>query len=102
MQQANVKYPILDAPLTELGRSQTVALGQALKREAAAGMPVPEQWFSSPMRRSAETAAISWGWLFGDDGEVLSETTQGARSHGVPALVIEVGSFTLNCRYMGG
>ena len=81
-----ITHPILDPSLTPLGRSQAADLATALQREAKKGMPLPEKWFVSPLRRTGETCGIEWGWVL-DDG------TPGERgmSHGVPAIVIEVG-----------
>ncbi|WVQ71032.1 hypothetical protein IAR50_000557 [Cryptococcus sp. DSM 104548] len=79
---AHVLYPILDPNLTPLGREQAAALRHALQREAGRGMPVPEKWFVSPLKRAGETCGIEWGWLFGDP-EVAG------KGHGVQASVLE-------------
>ncbi|WVQ85307.1 hypothetical protein IAT38_007472 [Cryptococcus sp. DSM 104549] len=75
-----IMYPILDPELTAIGRGQASTLGEALQRESGRGMPLPEKWFVSPLRRTGETCGLEWGWLFGEHDEM---------SHGVPAIVVE-------------
>lgn len=70
-----MNYPVLDPLLTPLGESQAVSLGEAFQREHQRGMPVPERWFVSPLRRCGQTVELEWGWLLPE---------------GVPAVVIEV------------
>ncbi|ODO11794.1 hypothetical protein I350_00578 [Cryptococcus amylolentus CBS 6273] len=79
---AHVLYPILDPDLTPLGREQAAALGHALRREAGRGMPLPERYFVSPLKRAGETCGIEWGWVFG-------EPDDGGKGHGVKATVLE-------------
>ncbi|WVQ86171.1 hypothetical protein IAT38_008339 [Cryptococcus sp. DSM 104549] len=73
-------YHIHDAELTDLGRQQASELGKALQREVEQGMPVPEKFFVSPLKRTGETCGLEWGWLFGDKKD---------KGHGVAAVVIE-------------
>ncbi|RSH92601.1 hypothetical protein EHS25_008046 [Saitozyma podzolica] len=80
--EAQIKYPILDPALTPLGRSQAAAVSQALQREIGRGMPKPQKWFTSPLLRPGETVGIEWGWMFGG-------VTEGDRGGGVPAVVVE-------------
>ncbi|OWZ63143.1 hypothetical protein AYX14_03698 [Cryptococcus neoformans] len=77
-----ILHPILDPDLTDLGRSQAAALSYALQREITRGMPLPNKWYVSPMKRAGETCGIEWGWLF-------EENKGKGKSHGVPATVIE-------------
>ncbi|OWZ54516.1 hypothetical protein J007_01810 [Cryptococcus neoformans] len=79
---AQILHPILDPDLTDLGRSQAAALSYALQREFKRGMPLPNKWYVSPMKRAGETCGIEWGWLF-------EENKGKGKSQGVPATVIE-------------
>ncbi|WVQ97168.1 hypothetical protein IAU59_004278 [Kwoniella sp. CBS 9459] len=81
-ERGQIDYPILDPDLTLLGRSQAFQTRKAIQREAGRGMPIPEIWFTSPLRRAGETCGIEWGWLFG-------KAWKGGQGHGVPAIVIE-------------
>ena len=81
-------HPILDPLLTDLGREQAAHLASALQIEAARGMPLPDLWFTSPLKRTGETCGIEWGWRFpGKAGE----ENHGDLGHAVPAVAIEVG-----------
>ncbi len=75
--QANKRFPIVDPVLTDLGREQARTLGKAFERELARGMPVPQQFFVSPLRRCGETLENEWGGCKGNEG-------------GIPAIVVEV------------
>ncbi|WWD18048.1 hypothetical protein CI109_102495 [Kwoniella shandongensis] len=86
---------LLDPYLTVLGRSQAAATASAVQREAKRGMPLPEKWFVSPLKRAGETCGIEWGWLFGDDTsksggvDAAAAAAGGDLGHGVPASVVE-------------
>ncbi|OCF33251.1 hypothetical protein I317_03686 [Kwoniella heveanensis CBS 569] len=80
--QGQILYPILDPDLTPLGRSQAYQTRKAIQREVKRGMPVPEKWYTSPLRRAGETCGIEWGWLF-------DRAWKGGQGHGVPATVVE-------------
>lgn len=49
-----------DPLLTPLGEEQAKANNVGWKRELKAGVPLPQQLYSSPMRRSASTLEITW------------------------------------------
>ncbi|ORY82331.1 histidine phosphatase superfamily [Leucosporidium creatinivorum] len=49
-----------DATLTDLGVTQALAAKAAFTTQAAAGMPLPQVLYSSPMRRAAATLQLSW------------------------------------------
>ncbi|ODO07313.1 hypothetical protein L198_00892 [Cryptococcus wingfieldii CBS 7118] len=49
--KARVNCPIVDPHLSSLGRDQATALRHALQRETPRGMPLPERWFVSPLKR---------------------------------------------------
>ncbi|KAK8865772.1 hypothetical protein IAR55_000919 [Kwoniella newhampshirensis] len=78
-----------DPDLTALGRSQAAATSSALQREASRGMPLPQRWFVSPLKRAGETCGIEWGWLFGDVSGAEGGAGNGGKGHGVPARVVE-------------
>lgn len=67
----------------------------ALQREAKDGLPLPERWYVSPMRRPMETVGIQWGWLY-DDGYEYGERDEGPSykviDHRLPARAIEVSA----------
>ena len=85
-QQVHKAHGITDPLLTDLGRTQATSLAIALQRETSRGMPMPEKWFVSPLKRCGETCGLEWGWAF--------QTTTGGASkdmgHGVKATVVEV------------
>jgi hypothetical protein len=85
-QQVHKAHGITDPLLTDLGRTQATSLAIALQREISRGMPMPEKWFVSPLKRCGETCGLEWGWAF--------QTTTGGASkdmgHGVKATVVEV------------
>ncbi|WVW82183.1 hypothetical protein I302_104189 [Kwoniella bestiolae CBS 10118] len=89
-EMGQMQHPILDPDLTPLGRSQAYQTRLALERECKRGMPLPERWFVSPLKRAGETCGIEWGWLFADDytSDGLKEW-KGGKGHGVDATVIE-------------
>ncbi|WVF70812.1 hypothetical protein IAT40_005606 [Kwoniella sp. CBS 6097] len=118
-ENGQILYPILDPDLTLLGRSQAYQTRKAIQREVGRGMPVPEKWYTSPLRRAGETCGIEWGWLFGDNTDQQQQQQQqggkgdnqiggegesegedaagypegrewkGGQGHGVPATVVE-------------
>lgn len=49
-----------DATLTDLGVTQALAAKAAFTTQAAAGMPLPQVLYSSPMRRAAATLQLEW------------------------------------------
>jgi broad specificity phosphatase PhoE len=52
-----------DAHLTDLGRSQALAVNKLWKQQLAHGIPVPERWYVSPLTRTIETADLTFGGL---------------------------------------
>ncbi|WRT64041.1 uncharacterized protein IL334_000968 [Kwoniella shivajii] len=85
-------YPILDPNLTALGRSQAFQTRSSLKREYEKGMPLPQKWFVSPLKRAGETCGIEWGWLFHDNLNQMQDGQgrwDAGKCHNVPAEVIE-------------
>jgi len=52
---------IHDAVLTDRGRQQAKRLASAFSREAREGIPLPEVWFTCPLKRTEETCGIEWG-----------------------------------------
>ncbi|WVQ81939.1 hypothetical protein IAT38_004066 [Cryptococcus sp. DSM 104549] len=89
----HVLHPIPDPSLTPLGRSQASAIAATLQREVARGMPLPEKWFVSPLKRVGETCGIEWGWAFGNGEETVGKSEEGEngehkdRGRGVPGVV---------------
>jgi broad specificity phosphatase PhoE len=49
-----------DAQLTPLGISQAQNASSAWKTQSAAGAPLPESFYSSPLTRSSDTLNITW------------------------------------------
>lgn len=49
-----------DATLTDLGVQQALAAKSAFTTQAAAGLPLPQSLYSSPMRRAASTLQLTW------------------------------------------
>jgi len=86
-----------DASLAPSGISEALEVSSALKREVRKGMPVPEKFFVSSLKRTGETCGLEWGWLFGSG--VSDETGKGGwvegedRGCGISATVIEVSFF---------
>ncbi|KAK4685821.1 hypothetical protein P7C73_g4318, partial [Tremellales sp. Uapishka_1] len=68
LRQVQKKRGILDPHLTPLGEAQASTLSRALRREVEKGMPRPERYFVSPLRRVGETATLEWSFLFPDSG----------------------------------
>lgn len=52
-----------DPPLASLGKTQAANLALALQRGAAKGMPIPDRFFVSTLRRTGETCQVEWNWL---------------------------------------
>ncbi|KAI5811654.1 phosphoglycerate mutase [Peziza echinospora] len=50
-----------DAELTPLGISEVARANVAWKQQLEYGAPLPEIWFTSPLRRAAHTLEITWG-----------------------------------------
>ncbi|KZS97486.1 phosphoglycerate mutase-like protein [Sistotremastrum niveocremeum HHB9708] len=55
-----------DPLLTSLGEQQAASLNEAWKIALKDGMPSPEKWFCSPMRRTASTLEITFRGLLPD------------------------------------
>ena len=86
-----------DASLAPSGISEALEVASALKREVGKGMPVPERFFVSSLKRTGETCGLEWGWLLNPshpDGEGVTEKVgwvEGEdRGCGITATVIEV------------
>jgi hypothetical protein len=83
-----------DASLAPSGITEALEVSSALKREVGKGMPVPEKFFVSSLKRTGETCGLEWGWVFGSG--VTAETgkvgwVEGEdRGCGINATVIEV------------
>jgi hypothetical protein len=83
-----------DASLAPSGITEALEVSSALKREVGKGMPVPEKFFVSSLKRTGETCGLEWGWLFGSG--VTAETGKAGwvegedRGCGIAATVIEV------------
>jgi hypothetical protein len=83
-----------DASLAPSGIAEALEVSSALKREVGKGMPIPEKFFVSSLKRTGETCGLEWGWLFGSG--VRAETgkvgwVEGEdRGCGIAATVIEV------------
>ena len=50
--------------LTEKGRKQASEFARSFERESTKGMPRPEKWFTSPLKRTGETCGLEWRWCF--------------------------------------
>lgn len=46
--------------MTPLGESQARSANEGWKEQLKAGVPLPQTFYSSPMRRSASTLEITW------------------------------------------
>lgn len=83
-----------DASLAPSGIAEALEEASALKREVCKGMPVPEKFFVSSLKRTGETCGLEWGWLFGS-GDTAETGKVGwvegeDRGCGIAATVIEV------------
>lgn len=63
---ANTQGP--DPLLTPLGESQAKSANQGWKEQVKDGVPLPQTFYSSPMRRSASTLEITWRDIALDKG----------------------------------
>lgn len=63
---ANAQGP--DPLLTPLGESQAQAANKGWKEQLKDGVPLPQTFYSSPMRRSASTLEITWRDIVLDKG----------------------------------
>ncbi|KZT38469.1 phosphoglycerate mutase-like protein [Sistotremastrum suecicum HHB10207 ss-3] len=54
---------LADPLLTPVGESQAKAWNEAWKAAVASGMPTPERWYCSPMRRTASTLELTFDSL---------------------------------------
>jgi hypothetical protein len=94
-----------DASLAPSGISEALEVASALQREFGKGMPIPEKFFVSSLKRTGETCGLEWGWLFGSG--ITAETRKAGwvegedRGCGIAATVIEV-SFFLSRTIKGG
>ena len=83
-----------DASLAPSGITEALEVASALKREVVKGMPVPEKFFVSSLKRTGETCGLEWGWLSGNG--TTTETGKAGwvegedRGCGIGATVIEV------------
>lgn len=82
--QAKKVHTPHDASLAQSGILEATQVGEALKREYKKGMPVPESFFVSSLKRTGETCGLEWGWT------VSENTGEGDRGWGVRATVVEV------------
>lgn len=83
--QAKKVHTPHDASLAPSGILEATHVGEALKREYKKGMPVPERFFVSSLKRTGETCGLEWGW-----NNVSEKTGEEDRGCGVRATVIEV------------
>ena len=87
-----------DASLAPSGITEALEVASALKREVGKGMPIPEKFFVSSLKRTGETCGLEWGLLFGS--ELTAESgkvgwVEGEdRGCGIPATVIELSSLS--------
>jgi len=86
-----------DASLAPSGISEALEVASALKMEVGKGMPVPQKFFVSSLKRTGETCGLEWGWLMNPsnpEGEAVAEKVgwvEGEdRGCGITATVIEV------------
>lgn len=52
-----------DASLTAEGEAQIKELSNIYEREIAKGMPLPQSFYVSPMRRTLQTFELTWSWF---------------------------------------
>jgi hypothetical protein len=87
-----------DASLAPSGISEALEVASALKREVGKGMPVPEKFFVSSLKRTGETCGLEWGWLLSPGSSIEAGKVgwgEGEdRGCGIPATVIEVIHFS--------
>jgi len=92
--QAKKVHTPHDASLAPSGITEALEVASALKREVGKGMPVPEKFFVSSLKRTGETCGLEWGWLSGNG--TTTETGKAGwvegedRGCGIGATVIEV------------
>lgn len=88
-----------DASLAPSGIIEALEVASALRRESDKGMPRPERFFVSSLKRTGETCGLEWGWLLDSSdeaghsvgiGERGGWVEGGDRGCGIPATVIEV------------
>lgn len=81
-----------DPSLTPLGHEQTKAVGEAWKREAAAGAPIDKiRFFTSPLQRTCQTMINSWGDMLGPP-ETWEVSSRRRAQRGVAQRVMAQGS----------
>ncbi|KAJ3278788.1 hypothetical protein HK104_002031 [Borealophlyctis nickersoniae] len=78
-----------DAPLTDLGVNQTVAVNNAIKREAEDGFPLPELLVSSPLSRCLNTTRLIYAGILLPPVDPSTPTTLATTSCPVQPLVVE-------------
>jgi hypothetical protein len=83
-----------DASLAPSGISEALEIASALKREVGKGMPAPEKFFVSSLKRTGETCGLEWGWLLSAGSSIEPRKVgwvEGEdRGCGITATVIEV------------
>jgi hypothetical protein len=86
-----------DASLAPSGIIEALQVASALQREVIKGMPTPEKYYVSSLKRTGETCGLEWGWLsalglrageeIGKRGGWIEGEDRGC---GIKATVIEV------------
>lgn len=59
-----------DAQLTPKGIADTQGVNAAWKEQIKAGIPLPQTLYTSPMRRAASTAELTWSDILFTKGNV--------------------------------
>ncbi|KAL0960422.1 hypothetical protein HGRIS_005465 [Hohenbuehelia grisea] len=72
-----------DAELTDLGKGQAQAAGQAWKTELAAGIPLPGKFYCSPLTRALSTSQITFDGIIPDDDKVVNVLENCREQYGV-------------------
>ncbi|OQO02267.1 hypothetical protein B0A48_11821 [Cryoendolithus antarcticus] len=58
-----------DAELTDIGEGQAREAGKFISKLLGEGMPVPERWEISPLRRCCHTASLTWAGMTMPEGK---------------------------------
>lgn len=78
-----------DALLTPTGKQQAANVSAAWKTQAAAGVPLPQSFYSSPFTRSADTLNITWGdFVLNRPGAPVPVVIEGLRETIVRVFII--------------